>query len=116
MGYLLSSICHKWNLVEAGFWWHEGAATDLCRPSQHLRFRAQTYAGNFLTRGLIAAGLSMAGAATAAVPSAQHAADAGFDLNEIRVEGSTVLPQEQVEEVVYPFLGPGRTAKDVEAA
>ncbi len=39
-----------------------------------------------------------------------------FDLNEIRVEGSTVLPQEQVEETIYPYLGPGRTAADVEQA
>ena len=39
-----------------------------------------------------------------------------FDLNEIRVEGSTVLPRDQVEETVYPFLGPGRHASDVEHA
>jgi len=47
-------------------------------------------------------------------PGAQAAAT--FDLNEIRVDGSTVLPQEQVEETVYPFLGPGKNADDVEAA
>lgn len=39
-----------------------------------------------------------------------------FDLNEIRVDGDTVLPRDQVEETVYPFLGPGRTVQDVEAA
>lgn len=39
-----------------------------------------------------------------------------FDLNEIRVEGSTVLPQEQVEEAVYPFVGPDKTSDDVEKA
>jgi len=49
-------------------------------------------------------------AAHAAVPSVQ------FDLNEIRVEGSTVLPQEDVEETIYPYLGPGKTASDVEQA
>jgi len=65
---------------------------------------------------MVAAFLATAGAAAWAVPSVQHAAEASFDLNEIRVEGSTVLPPEQVEEVVYPFLGPGKTAKDVEAA
>ena len=43
-------------------------------------------------------------------------AAATFDLNEIRVEGSTVLPQEQVEEVIYPYLGPGKTVQDVSAA
>jgi hemolysin activation/secretion protein len=39
-----------------------------------------------------------------------------FDLNEFRVEGSTVLPQQQVEETVYPYLGPDKTAHDVEGA
>jgi len=39
-----------------------------------------------------------------------------FDLNEIRVEGSTVLPQDSVEEAVYPYLGPDKTAQDVEQA
>ena len=44
------------------------------------------------------------------------AAPIRFDLNEIRVEGSTVLPQDEVEETIYPFLGPGRSAADVEQA
>jgi hemolysin activation/secretion protein len=89
---------------------------------------------------LIAGGLAMAATAAGAVPSAgtapasavlrsggdcvgacaappaEHTAGPTFDLNEIRVDGSTVLPPEQVEELVYPFLGPGKTAKDVEAA
>jgi hemolysin activation/secretion protein len=39
-----------------------------------------------------------------------------FDLTEIRVEGSTVLPQDDVEEAVYPFLGPDKTSADVEHA
>ncbi len=51
--------------------------------------------------------------APAAVPA--MAAET-FDLNEIRVEGATVLPQDAVEETIYPFLGPGRTAADVEQA
>jgi hemolysin activation/secretion protein len=57
-------------------------------------------------------------AAPAAAPARQASAVASqvFDLNEIRVDGNTVLPQEQVEEVVYPYLGPGRTAADVEKA
>jgi hemolysin activation/secretion protein len=57
-----------------------------------------------------AANTQPAGAKTA---NSQHDR---FDLNEIRVDGSTVLPQEQVEETVYPYLGPGKTAEDVEAA
>jgi hemolysin activation/secretion protein len=51
------------------------------------------------------------GAHAHATPSAIH-----FDLNEIRVEGSTVLPQQAVEEAVYPYLGPNKTAQDVEQA
>jgi hemolysin activation/secretion protein len=61
----------------------------------------------------VRAAQAASGAATAASATAplDH-----FDLNEIRVDGSTVLPQEQVEETVYPYLGPGKTAADVEAA
>jgi hemolysin activation/secretion protein len=39
-----------------------------------------------------------------------------FDLNEITVEGATKLPQEQVEQIVYPFLGPDKTTADIGAA
>lgn len=39
-----------------------------------------------------------------------------FDIDEYRVEGSVTLPQEDVEEAVYPSLGPGRSAQDVEKA
>lgn len=41
---------------------------------------------------------------------------ARFSLWEIRVEGNTVLPRTVVERAVYPFLGPGRTAADLERA
>jgi hemolysin activation/secretion protein len=54
--------------------------------------------------------------ARAAAPPPSSPAGDRFDLNEIRVDGSTVLPQDQVEEAVYPYLGPGRTAADVDAA
>jgi hemolysin activation/secretion protein len=39
-----------------------------------------------------------------------------FDIFEYRVEGADLLPQIEVEESVYPFLGPSRTADDVEKA
>jgi len=39
-----------------------------------------------------------------------------FDLNEIRIDGNTVLPSGVIEETVYPFLGPGKSAEDVERA
>ncbi len=39
-----------------------------------------------------------------------------FDIYEYRVEGADSLPQIEVEEAVYPFLGPKRTSGDVEKA
>ena len=35
-------------------------------------------------------------------------------IQEYRVEGTHQLPRLEVEEAVYPFLGPGRTTDDVE--
>jgi hemolysin activation/secretion protein len=37
-------------------------------------------------------------------------------IREYRVTGATRLPRLEVEKAVYPFLGPGRTTEDVEAA
>lgn len=39
-----------------------------------------------------------------------------FEIDEYRIEGSSKLSQIDVEEAVYPFLGPGRTEEDVEKA
>src|SRR5262245_52566482 len=39
-----------------------------------------------------------------------------FDILEFRIEGNTVLSVPVIEQVVTPFLGPGRTMADVEAA
>lgn len=39
-----------------------------------------------------------------------------FDIDEYRVEGADNLPQIEVESAVYPFLGPGKSAQDVEKA
>lgn len=43
-------------------------------------------------------------------------AEQRIDINEYRIEGVNILPQIEVEEAVYPFLGPDRTAEDVEKA
>jgi hemolysin activation/secretion protein len=53
-----------------------------------------------------------AGAAAAATPASATA----IEIDEFRVEGNTVLDPRAIEETVYPFLGPGRTATDVEHA
>jgi hemolysin activation/secretion protein len=39
-----------------------------------------------------------------------------FNIFEYEIEGNTVLPIEVVERVVSPFMGPGKTLADVEAA
>jgi hemolysin activation/secretion protein len=39
-----------------------------------------------------------------------------FDIRAFQVKGNTVLPPDAVERAVYPFMGPGRTEADVEAA
>lgn len=51
----------------------------------------------------------------AAVPPARQE-DPRFDVWEYQVSGSTLLPAQDIERTVYPFLGPGRTIEDVEAA
>ena len=61
--------------------------------------------------------------AEAAKPQAASAPEAAavapqrkIYIREIRVLGARTLPRVEVEEAVYPFLGPGRTTDDVEAA
>jgi hemolysin activation/secretion protein len=39
-----------------------------------------------------------------------------FEVRAIQVKGNTILPPEAVEEIVYPFMGPGRTPEDIEQA
>jgi hemolysin activation/secretion protein len=52
-------------------------------------------------------------AAAAAQPKGpvQH-----FDIDDFAVQGADSLPQIQIEEAIYPFLGPNKTADDVEKA
>jgi hemolysin activation/secretion protein len=73
-----------------------------------------------------AAILASAGAAVAqdAPPEAQPAAPAseaadpgpGFDIEAFDVDGNTLLKPIEVETAVYPFMGPGRFAADVDKA
>lgn len=62
-------------------------------------------------------------AAESAVPAATEPAkadsvkaEATFDINEFRVLGTQVLPQEAIERAVYPFLGPNRSIDTVKQA
>jgi hemolysin activation/secretion protein len=52
-----------------------------------------------------------AAAPDAAAPPVRH-----FDIEEYRVEGNTLLSPAEIEAAVYDYLGPGRTAEDVEHA
>lgn len=74
-----------------------------------------------LRRGRIAAAILLAvicvpypASARETEPAAETAAR--FDILEYQVVGAKKLPQLRVEEAVYPFLGPYRTAGDVEQA
>lgn len=55
--------------------------------------------------------VSLYAATTIAAP-----AEVKFDVMEFVVEGNTVLPQAIVEQTLQPFMGPGRSFKDVDAA
>jgi hemolysin activation/secretion protein len=61
---------------------------------------------------------SSAPAATPAPSSmAQKPATAPrFDIDDFAVQGADKLPQIDIEEAIYPFLGPNKTADDVEKA
>ncbi len=65
-----------------------------------------------------AAGGKAAGskAAAEAPPAAPAAPLQRFDIDDFAVQGADKLPQIDVEEAIYPFLGPNRTADDVEKA
>lgn len=80
--------------------------------SPHRSFRTFA-AGALFAVGTIPAGnaVESTAPATTATPPVQR-----LDIREFRVTGSTVLPAVEVEEAVTPFLGPGRTADDVEQA
>lgn len=68
-----------------------------------------------MRRGLLAAALA---AAFFNIASAQDAADqpAPFDILEFRVLGNSKLQPIEIERLVYPLLGPGKTIADVERA
>nr|WP_244441258.1 ShlB/FhaC/HecB family hemolysin secretion/activation protein [Methylosinus trichosporium] len=55
-------------------------------------------------------------AAAAKEAASKPAPPARFDIDDFAVEGADRLTQVDVEEAIYPFLGPGRTSDDVEKA
>ena len=71
-----------------------------------------------LSTGWLACLLAPSPVCAETVPPAQTQTEelARVYIREFRVMGTNVLPKIDVEETVYPFLGPGRTFADVEAA
>lgn len=51
-----------------------------------------------------------------ASPQKPAAAAQRFDIDDFAVQGAETLPQIEIEEALYPFLGPNKTADDVEKA
>lgn len=54
--------------------------------------------------------------ASGSAPPAAAAASQKFDIDQFRVDGADKLPQIEVEEAIYPFLGPNKSSDDVEKA
>ncbi len=57
-----------------------------------------------------------AAATTSPYPASQSRTAGSIYIREYRVQGARQLSRTEIEEAVYPFLGPGRTAADVEEA
>ena len=55
------------------------------------------------------------GAAVAVQPS-EPAAPARFDIDDFAAQGTDKLPEIDLDEVIYPFLVPNKSADDVEKA
>ncbi|MGH8047989.1 MAG: hypothetical protein ACREKL_12155, partial [Chthoniobacterales bacterium] len=70
----------------------------------------------FLCAHLTVATLLSATSAYAQETQAPPASTDTTYIREIRVKGATKLPGAEVEEAVYPYMGPGRTAGDIEEA
>lgn len=52
----------------------------------------------------------------AATPAQKPASTQRFDIDDFAVEGAQTLSQIDIEEAIYPFLGPNKSADDVEKA
>jgi hemolysin activation/secretion protein len=87
-------------------------------PAQSWAARTLGRARSVVFTAAIASACAIASHAATAPPDAPapSAAQRHFDIEEYRVEGNTLLPEEEIEEAVYGFLGPDRTAADAEKA
>ncbi|MDC8757972.1 ShlB/FhaC/HecB family hemolysin secretion/activation protein [Janthinobacterium fluminis] len=83
-----------------------------------LKKHSKGRAGSAPAAGLSALCLALLGLHGGAAAQEAAAADAArkVDISEYLVRGNTVLDAATIEQAVTPFLGPGRTLKDVEGA
>ena len=58
----------------------------------------------------------LAASSSAPAPAPKPTATQRFDIDDFAVQGADTLPQIEIEEAIYPFLGPNKTADDVEKA
>lgn len=92
------------------------AAGGLVAPSNHafaakpMQTAKSEQAGKPAQAGERASGNTADGAAAPAASTQR------FDIDEFRVDGADKLPQVEVEEAVYPFLGSNKSSDDVEKA
>jgi Hemolysin activation/secretion protein len=89
---------------------------------RHLRLTALMILVVQIPTAVGAAPESAASSPAAATPAATTGPSGGaaeqrtFDAMEFEVRGATLLDRGEIEEAVYPYLGPARTADDVEQA
>ncbi len=65
---------------------------------------------------LAVSGVCSPSVARAQASAPQAEADGSVDILEFLVRGNTVLPLRDIERIVLPFLGPGRSRQDIDAA
>jgi hemolysin activation/secretion protein len=58
----------------------------------------------------------LAASPSAPAPAAKPTATQRFDIDDFAIQGADTLSQIEIEEAIYPFLGPNKTADDVEKA
>lgn len=80
------------------------------------RVRARLTARRGAGPGAVAAWRLCLAVATIAAAHPAQAADPTFDVLAIDVDGNTLLDQGTLEAAIYPYMGPGRSRRDVEAA
>jgi len=99
-----------------------GGATSLLSVVQRARSSIVAAAPSAFAAPLVVAALFAAAAlpgqlhAQAQAPAVQTPLELRFDIGRYRVEGNTLLPQEQIDQAVAPYTGKARDFGDVQKA